>query len=91
MAFFVGEKLPLEVEIRKDGALQDPASITVTIYANGTAKVTDAAMTQDSTGKYHYDITFDEAGRWTAYIKVTDASGRTQMDIYTFYVSEGRK
>jgi len=90
MGFFVGEKLPLEVEVKKNGAYTSPSSITITAYANGTKKVNEASMTQTATGKYYYDLTLDTAGKWIVYITTTDANGREQIDKYTFYVSEGR-
>ena len=90
MAFFVGEKLPLEVEVRKNGTLTSPSSITISAYVDGTAKVSDATMNQTATGKYYYDLTLDTAGKWIVYIKTTDDNGREQIDRYTFYVSEGR-
>ena len=90
MAFFVGEKLLLEVEVRKDGVLTDPVGITITAYANGTKKVDDVAMTKSATGKYYYYLTFDVAGKWIVYITTTDANGGQQIDKYRFFVSEGR-
>ena len=60
MPYDIGETIICSVEVKNDaGTLVDPAtSMNIVIdqitpqYAN---KVTSTGMTQDSTGKYHYD------------------------------------
>ena len=59
------------------GAYKDPAtSMTISIWdsQNGT-EVTDAAMTKDAVGKYHYDYQASGViGRYTVLYTATDGT-----------------
>lgn len=58
------------------GALGNPdTSITVDIYdADNTLVVNNQAMSNDGTGKYHYNYTTLSPGEHTVHYKTTDAA-----------------
>lgn len=72
--FEVGETAICSVEVRdEDGALVAPVtSMKVSISKRGVFKVTDADMTPDSTGNYHYDWLTDETGTFMVEFTATD-------------------
>ena len=90
MEIYKDDILPYDVETKKDGSYVDPTSIKITTKVNGATKDNAQDMTKDSTGKYHYDITFDTAGEWHIYIEMTDSSSRAQTFHDKVYVSESR-
>ena len=92
MGFYQGETVTVETSVRdSDNVLTNPTtSITISITdADGVARVTDQAMTNDSTGKYHYDHALPAdavAGVWVA--EVTASSGKPSIEQLSFLVEE---
>lgn len=64
---------------RSTDALDDPTAIVCSITdSEGTAKVTDATMTKNSTGIYEYTyriLSTDPAGTWEWKVMSTDGVG----------------
>ena len=87
---YQGETVVIEVSVTDtDRAATNPTtSITISISdPGGNAMVTDAAMTNDSTGKYHYDYAIPAdatIGEWDA--EVTASSGKPSIERCTFRV-----
>lgn len=66
--FEVGEPATLKATcINSSGALADPTALTLTVTdpSGNTDTHLIGALTQDSTGRYSYSQTLDEAGVWT--------------------------
>lgn len=65
MQFVVGQTIRLSAEFRNSaGALANPTTVTVHYQKGNATPVTNAAPTNDSTGKYHIDVDLDEPGEW---------------------------
>jgi hypothetical protein len=63
--FVVGQTVRLSVEFRKaDGTLGTPTTVTLHYQKGSATPTTNAAPTNDSTGKYHVDVELDTAGEW---------------------------
>ncbi len=86
--YYQGETMRQNVEVTDtDGALVDATSIAITIIdPEGTAQVSAAAMTNDSTGKYHYDYliaTDAEKGEWQTEVKAVKGFTAIEQDEFT--------
>lgn len=86
--YYQGETMRQSVEVTDtDGALVDADSIVITIVdAEDTEQVSAQAMTNDSTGKYHYDylIAADaEKGEWQTEIKAVKDFTAIEQDEFT--------
>lgn len=90
MTYYQGETITLKATVKDtDRALANPTtSITVTVKdPAGTTKVDAQAMTNDSTGKYHYDYAIPSdatAGEWD--VEVTASSGKPSIERHAFTV-----
>ena len=82
---YVGEKKPLNIEIKKNGNYVDPASITITIYINGSKTIENASLIKDDVGRYHYDVEINQEGKYDCFVEITDANGRKEIEKYSFY------
>lgn len=61
----VGQTVRLSVEFRKaDGTLGNPSTVVLHYQKGSADPVTNAAPTNDATGKYHVDLDLDVAGEW---------------------------
>lgn len=70
----VGEATKRKIEVRNAaGALEDPTTMTTSIQKpDGSLDIDTAAMTNDSTGEYHYWYTVsDQAGTHKILYKAT--------------------
>jgi len=87
--FQIGETVICSVEVKDDdGAYKGPTtSMKITITnQKGTVVADGLGMTEDATGKYHYDYqTADcERGKYTAIYKATDGTRITiEKDTFT--------
>ena len=86
--YYQGETVRQSVEVTgTNGALVDAASIVITIIdPEGTVQASAQAMTNDSTGKYHYDylIATDAAkGEWLTEIKAVKGFTAIEQDEFT--------
>ena len=86
--YYQGETMRQNVEVTDtDGALVDATSIAITIIdPEGTEQVSAAAMTNDSTGKYHYDYliaTDAEKGEWQTEVKAVKGFTAIEQDEFT--------
>lgn len=90
MTYYQGETITLKATVKDtDRALTNPTtSITITVKdSDGTTKVDAQAMTNDSTGKYHYDYAIPAdatTGVWN--VEVTASSGKPSIEQDTFTV-----
>ncbi|MHC1572060.1 MAG: hypothetical protein ACXQTL_04855 [Methanosarcinales archaeon] len=87
MVVRVGEKLPVKVFFKdpNTNASVDPASVVISAVlkrsdGTSTTKLSEVAMSKESTGVYYYDCLFDEAGTWEFEAKATSAGGRIQKE-----------
>ena len=86
--YYQGETMRQSVEVTDtNGALVDADSIVITIVdPTGTTQASAQAMTNDSTGKYHYDylIAADAAlGEWQTEIKAVKGFTAIEQDEFT--------
>jgi uncharacterized protein YfaS (alpha-2-macroglobulin family) len=86
--YYQGETMRQSVEVTDtNGALINATSIVITIIdPEGTEQVSAAAMTNDSTGKYHYDylIAADaEKGEWQTEVKAVKGFTAIEQDEFT--------
>lgn len=67
--YIVGQRPRFDFQIRDDHVLVDPSTLTfmfekpdgvVTTYVYGV----DAELVKDATGKFHVELTLDQAGTW---------------------------
>lgn len=67
--YIVGQRPRFDFQIRDDHVLTDPTTLTFkfekpdgveTTYIYGT----DAELVRDSVGKFHVELTLDQAGTW---------------------------
>lgn len=90
--FDIGETVILQAEVKNQaGSYVDPStSMQISVYdPNGTAIVSDAAMTKDDTGKYHYDFQAagKSKGKYTFAAKATNGA-RITIQKDAFYLAE---
>ena len=86
--YYQGETVRQSVEVRAvNKALTDPDTIVITIIdPKETVQVSAQAMTNDSTGKYHYDYliaTDAEKGKWKTEIKAMKGFTQIEQDEFT--------
>lgn len=86
--YYQGETMRQSVEVTDtNGALVDADSIVITIVdPEDIEQVSAQAMTNDSTGKYHYDylIAADaEKGEWKTEIKAVKGFTAIEQDEFT--------
>lgn len=86
--YYQGETMRQSVELRDTTrALVDADTIVITIVdPEETVQVSAQAMTNDSTGKYHYDylIASDaEVGKWKTEVKAVRGSIQIEQDEFT--------
>lgn len=90
MKYYQGETITIEATVKTtERALVNPTtSITITIKdPTGTTMVDAQAMTNDSTGKYHYDYAIPAdatTGEWNT--EVTASSGKPSIEQHKFTV-----
>jgi uncharacterized protein YfaS (alpha-2-macroglobulin family) len=90
MTYYQGETITLNATVKTTArALVNPTtSITITVKdPDGTTKVDAQAMSNDSTGKYHYDYAIPSdatVGEWD--VEVIASSGNPSIERYTFIV-----
>lgn len=61
MSTYPGDTITLPITYRVDGTLTNPDNVTITVIDPlGEALETDDPTTNDSTGRYHYDYTFED-------------------------------
>ena len=70
------------------GSAADPTTVVASVAKpDGTAGVTDQAMTKSAVGSYYYDYTAPtDAGIYTASVKATGSGGRITIEPDTFGV-----
>ena len=83
--YYQGETFRQKVNVTNvDDDATDPNAITISIEDSaGVKKVTDAAMTKDAIGDYHYDydIPVDGAvGEWTTEVKAEKTQKAIEQD-----------
>jgi uncharacterized protein YfaS (alpha-2-macroglobulin family) len=86
--YYQGETVRQSVEVTDtNGALTNAESIVITIVdPEDTEQVSAQTMTNDSTGKYHYDylIAADaEKGKWKTEIKAVKGFTAIEQDEFT--------
>lgn len=65
-----GETVVISCEIKDEsGEYTSPDEVLVTILRNSTTLVAETSMTEDATGKFHYDYLTTLAGRHDIWIK----------------------
>lgn len=90
MTYYQGETITLKAIVKDtDRALANPTtSITITVKDPDSATKVDAqAMSNDSTGKYHYDYAIPSdatTGVWR--VEVTASSGKPSLEQHSFVV-----
>lgn len=83
--YYQGETVRQKAHVTDvDGVDTDPSAITITIEDSaGTQKVTDAAMTKESTGYYYYDYTIPDdgaTGEWTTEVNAEKTQIAIEQD-----------
>jgi hypothetical protein len=79
----IGDLVRLSVEFRIGATLTNPSAVTLQVK-NPLGAVTTPAVVNDSTGKYHGDVTLDKAGTWTYRFAGTGAvqkAGRGALNV----------
>ena len=85
--FYVGEKFRFYVNIYdRNNNLYSPSTVTITVKVGDTEKVSNATMTEESTGVFYYDITFDEEGDYDVIVKA-DTGEIIQIEKTTLHVT----
>jgi uncharacterized protein YfaS (alpha-2-macroglobulin family) len=86
MSYELGETAIISIVIKdSDETLTSPDTVTISIRApDRTMSVTDAAMTEDATGLYHYDFDIPEEptgipGKYIFKIEATGVTGRVTI------------
>lgn len=89
MAYEVGDMRRLSAAFTVSGTATNPTTITLLVKppSGVLATYTYASdITRDSTGNYHYDLTFDAAGYWlyqwygTGTVKASTAIVKIKVD-----------
>jgi len=90
MTYYQGETITIEAIVKDtDRALSNPStSIVVSVKdPDGVTKVDEQAMSNDSTGMYHYDYAIPSdavVGVWD--VQVTASSGKPSIEQHVFTV-----
>jgi len=86
-----GETLRITAAIvsQETGAAVDPTTVTISIKKpDGSLDITDAAMTNPSTGSYYYDyLIANNEGTYHSAVKATGGAGRITIEPSNFDVS----
>ena len=86
--YIVGQRPTFDMETRDAGVLTDPAAVTFKFQRPSETETTyvyptDPELVRDATGKYHVEVTLDEAGywewRWETVGLVTAAQGKFRV------------
>ena len=86
----IGESVKISATITDtDGDAAIPTNVVISIQKpDGSAAITDAAMTTDVAGSYYYDFVIDSARVYRVYVKATGSGGRVTIEPDRFVAEE---